>query len=634
MPHTARHGGSDDDGDGGSSDPGSITRDRGGAGAGGGGEPTVGVGEEPPAPDDAGGGLQSGDEILGDPIDVGSGPSDTTGSGGSSGGGGGGGGGSSGGGGGGGGSTTSPTRTVSGSTTLGANTTTVSTAVSETQATAPDLGDTVPAAVDSVGAGIADFREFQRETTPVQDAGRQTRGFLSNQTGIDIASERQAADRTNEIIGSQLGTSPREVRLGLRRGALDTIGSGVDTAVDAVPGDERGVAAGATALAVAEPTPFGEAALLGGSALAGIGGSTATNPEQGSDEVPDSPFVRGEIDAPSEPGSDGELPQPADPNPGGDGEISQPSDPRPGVGSELDISPTEGDDAAIQAGQGVLIDEERGDGTTISREDIVGERGDVEQDPPATRERQRRDDLDVFERDFPGRERQVIGRDGGGGDGLVSDDVPGQGTDVTTGTTAGVGFESGAGGGSPLPPLAGGTDPELDVTADAFDTIGTDDITGPDIDDGTDTGGTSGTITGTTQGIGPAEQTGTGDGTGTSDTDTDTTQRNRNRTRTATTTLSGSATIEGAADATAPDFGEPSATQDVEPNVRAAPGTSTTGQRPRRPRRPRGVDFDIGVDDADDPALVTEGDTVTNPTRSLSAVDKDLQDVFGGGDAL
>jgi hypothetical protein len=386
---------------------------------------------------------------------------------------------------------------------------------------------------------------------------------------------------------------------------------------------------------VAEPTPFGEAALLGGSALAGVGGSTLTDPEQGSDEVPDSPFVQGEIDAPSEPGSDGEIAQPSDPNPGVDGEISQPTTPEPGVASELDISPREDDDAAIQAGQGVLIDEERGDGTTISREDIVGERGDVEQDPPATRERQRRDDLDVFERDFPGRERQVIGRDGGGDDGLVSDDVPGQGTDVTTGTTGGVGFESGAAGGSPLPPLVGATDPDLDVAPDAADVSGIDDIAAPEVGDGTtDTGTPGGTITGTTQGIGIGERPDTDGGTDTGgDTDTDsgsdTTTRERNRTQ--TSLVEASATIE-AAEATPSDFGDVELNAQPREPAQAAPAIANpTSGRPRRPRRPRAPETDREPQEPDVETLVTEGDTVTNPTRSLSAVDEDLQEVFDSG---
>lgn len=676
-------GGSDDSGGGGGSggsDPGSVTRDRGGAGAGGGGEPTAGLGSgddgsggggidpsDTPAAgtiDSGGGGLQDPDPILGPPSGGGGGSSGGGSSGGSSGGGGGGGssggsgGGSSGGGGGG---TTSPspapepepdpTRTVTGSATLGANTTTVSSAVSETQATAPDLGESVPRATDAVFEFGADVREFQAETTPVEDAGRQTREFFG------LPSEANLSQQANEALaGGRLTDSvdvpgpagaggtgrtpttartPREARLGLRRGALDTIGSGVDTAVDAVPGDERGVAAGATALAVAEPTPFGEAALLGGSAAAGIGGSTLTDPDQGSQPVPRSPFTDSEIDAPSEPGSDGEVAQPSDPNPGVDGEISQPTTPEPGVASELDISPSDDDDAAIRAGQGVLIDEDGDtDAPTITRDDLVDDRGTPDQDPPGTRERQRRDDLDVFERDFPGRERQVIGRGGGGEDGLVSDDVPGQGTDVTTGTTDGVGGELDTAGGSPLPPLIGATDPDLDVAPDAADVSGIDDLAAPEVGDGTtDTGTPGGTITGTTQGIGVGERPDTDGDTDTGgDTDTDsgsdTTTRERNRIQ--TSLVEASATIE-AAEATPSDIGDVELNAQPREPATATPGLATPNSgRPRRPRRPRAPEFDREPQEPDVETLVTEGDTVTNPTRSLSAVDEDLQEVFDG----
>jgi hypothetical protein len=692
MPHTARHGGSDDNDDGGS-DPGSVTRDRGGAGAGGGGEPTVGVGEEPPAPDDSGGGLQSGDEILGDATDVGGGSSGGGSSGGSSGGGGGGGGG---------GSTTSPTRTVSGSTTLGANATTVSTEITETQATAPDLGESVPSAAGAVSEFGAGVREFQRETTPVQDAGRQTRGFLSNQTGIDIASEQQAADRTNEIIGSQLGTSPREARLGLRRGALDTIGSGVDTAVDAVPGDERGVAAGATALAVAEPTPFGEAALLGGSALAGVGGSTLTDPEQGSQPVPRSPVVESEIDAPTEPaedqpaevdapdrpqGSRSEIDQPTDPDPGV-GEVDQPMDPEPGVDSELGVDTTgeQESDAGIRASGQLLereeqLDEDEGDddlGPDIDpfdrsdrrlfdqRREFGDDIGGMADDRPAVDpdSAESRQDIgsgiaeggepevrgsdaesfssrgfgdvsgteldptptDTFGRDFRGRERQVIGRDTDTPD-LVSDDITGLGTDPASGAPTEVGA------GSPAPPLVGATDPDMDVAPDAADATGIDDIAAPEVGDGTtDTGTPGGTITGTTQGIGVGERPDTDGDTDTgTDTDSgsDTTTRARNRPQ--TSLVEASATIE-AAEATPSDLGDLELNAQPREPAQAAPAIANpTSGRPRRPRRPRAPETDREPQEPDVETLVTEGDTVTNPTRSLSAVDEDLQEVFDSG---
>jgi hypothetical protein len=460
---------------------------------------------------------------------------------------------------------------------------------------------------------VGEFREFQRETTPVEDAGRQTRNFLG------LPSEAEAAATTNQAIADTAGTSPRQARLDARSAALRGVDEGVDTAVDAVPGDERGVAAGATALAVAEPTPFGEAALFGASAAAGLGGSTLTDPDQGSELVPASPFGGAEIDAPTEPGRPREVDAPARPQ-GSRPEIDAPSDADVGVDSELDVGDGTGTDAGIQLGsQGVVLDEDGdSDAPTISREDLVEDRGAPEQDPPSTRERQRRDDLDVFERDFPGRENQVIGRDTGTE--FVSDPVSGQGVDPTTGAPTDIG----AGSGSPTPPLVADAGPDQ-----AADTFG-----GVDLETGFTPG--SDTDTSPTQ-----EPTPTQDSPPATDTppttnttpDTDTTPDTTPGSGTATGTtnaietafIEASTTLEGA-DATG--FGEPNLNAQPQQPATAAPAvTSPSTGRPRR-RRPRVPDTDREPQTPAFETLVTEGETVTNPTQSLSAVDEDLQEVF------
>jgi hypothetical protein len=549
-------------------------------------------------------------------------------------------GGSSGGGSGGGGSTTPPTRTVTRSTTLDGALAQPSSAVTDAAAEF----DPVDAAAPFTGAAVVadaardaqrsdpaqEFREFQRETTPVEDAGRQTRQFLG------LPSEAELSQQANEALaggrptgsldvpgpagaGGTGGTpttarTPRELRLDARSAALRGVDEGVGTAVDAVPGDERGVAAGATALALAEPTPFGEAALFGASAAAGLGGSTLTDPDQGSELVPESPFGGAEIDAPTEPGRPREVDAPARPQ-GSRPEIDAPSDADVGVDSELDVGDGTGSDAGIQLGaQGVVLDEDGdSDAPTISREDLVEDRGAPEQDPPSTRERQRRDDLGVFERDFPGRENQVIGRDTGTE--FVSDPVSGQGVDPTTGAPTDIG----AGSGSPTPPLVADAGP--DQAADTFG--GVDLETG--FTPGSDTDATPTQDTPPTTDSPPTTDT-TADSDTTPNSDTST----GGDTATATSLVEASATID-AAEATPSDFGDVELNAQPREPATATPGIAnpTTG-RPRRPRRPRAPEFDREPQEPDLDTIVTEGETVTNPTQSLSAVDEDLQEVFDG----
>ena len=604
---------------------------------------------------------------------------------------------SGGGGGGGGGSTSpSPTRTVSGSTTLDS---TLTQPVSTVREAAPSF-EPIDAAAPFTGAAVVagaaqglqqsdpaqDFRQFQRNTTPIEDAGRGTRQFLSRQSGVGIPTTQEAATEANEAIGGVAGTSPREARLDARSAALRGVDSGVDTAVDAVPGDERGVAAGATALAVAEPTPFGEAALFGASAAAGLGGSTLTNPDQGSQEVPRSPFGGAEVDAPTDPtgqrpvevdvpdeppGTDGEVAQPDSPTID-DPEVAQPDDPTVGIDSELDTGDGTGTDAGIQLAPTGQLRERPEDEAEEDADDDLGP--DI--DPFDRSDRrlfdQRRefgDDIGGMAEDGPtvdpdsAESRQDIGGGiaEGGEPGVRGSDAesfsergfgdvsgteldpnptdtfgrfgvrfPGDGADAVQqpeldSPTDAVDQPVGSGAGSGTTPLAPGgldTDPLSDGATP--DTQG-----GVDLDTGftprSDTDATP------TQDAPPTQDSPpTTDTTPDSDTAPDSDTGTGSGTATATSLVEASATID-AVEATPSDFGDVELNAQPREAATATPGIANpTSGRPRRPRRPRAPDFDREPQAPDFDTLVTEGETVTNPTQSLSAVDEDLQEVFDG----
>jgi hypothetical protein len=452
----------------------------------------------------------------------------------------------------------------------------------------------------------------------------------------------------------------------------------VDTAVDAVPGDERGVVAGATALAVAEPTPFGEAALFAGSAAAGLGGSTLTNPEQGSQEIPRSPFGGSEVDAPTEPtgqrpvevdvpdepaGTDGEVAQPDSPNID-DPEVAQPDDPTVGIDSELDTDDGTGTDAGIQLGPTGQLRERPEEDTDKDADDDLGP--DI--DPFDRSDRrlfdQRRefgDDIGGMAEDGPDVDpdsadsRQDIGSGiGGRGEAGI------RGSDAESFSDRGFGDVSGTeldpnptdtfgrfGVRFPGDGADGTQQPELDSPADAAGQpassgvggdatplvpsgLDSDPLAGgatPDTEGGVDldTGFTTDSTTDTTPDNTP-------DNTPDTSPDTDTTPDNSRGSGSGngTALVKASASLTGA-DATAPSLDEFNRLeQQREPTQATAPIANPTSGRPRRPRRPRTPEFDREPQEPDLDTLVTEGETVTNPTRSLSAVDEDLQEVFDG----
>jgi len=338
---------------------------------------------------------------------------------------------------------------------------------SDTDSQAPGVVDRARGVVGRAGDAVQDVREFQRDTTPVEDAGQTVRDRLG------IPGEGELAASANERIADALGTSPREARLDVREAATDTAGDAVGAAADAVPGGRDTLAGAAAVGAVAEPTPVGEALVFGSAAAGGLAGSTASDPEQGEELVPESPFDGPEIDAPEEPGGQSselgvgegrateELPVPAG---DGRGELAVPTD---GDTSTPDLTAAE---SVFGRQRGRSREQQDGDTTIIDPDDIIEEPREPEQDPPSTRERQRRDDLDVFERDFPTGESTVIGRETEGSEPEVDTDGPTveMGDPATTASSTPTSFDivGGRGGGDAdtgLPDII--TEPETGADA-------------------------------------------------------------------------------------------------------------------------------------------------------------------------
>lgn len=221
--------------------------------------------------------------------------------------------------------------------------------VSEAYDSSRDLGEVLSdnPVQNLLGFG-ASIRGWQQNTTPVEDAGERARenfgastalgatplgaavsaassqdagSPLSGVTGISLSPEETLAQEANKRIAGLTGMSPREARLTVRGAATEAVGTATQPFTDAAGEvtatsneqasqsleDRRGAltdsraAALATAVALAEPTPFGEALLLGGGAALGIGGATASGTEQGENPVPASPFSnRNEIDVPED----------------------------------------------------------------------------------------------------------------------------------------------------------------------------------------------------------------------------------------------------------------------------------------------------------------------------------------------
>jgi hypothetical protein len=449
--------------------------------------------------------------------------------------------------------------------------------------------DAASDAAAAVGQFGQDAREFQRETTPVEDAGAAVRDRLGLPSESDLAAD------ANELIGEAAGgTTPREARLRARGEAITGLNEGADAVTEAVPGGRDTLTGAAVVAAAAEPTPIGEALLFGGATAGALGGSAASNPEQGDELVPASPFTQSEIDAPSDPatqqseldvadGTDaGEIGLPDDLTTlGGADELPTPTDPAP-QSAELDVPTSDGRDLS-----------------TIRAAQLIGRQEGRESDPSPDRFRRDRDDelQEILSGGGTLGEIEESGEptvDDGGGQ---FEQVPEDFTSRPTGfegfepadsgvaeptfpeTDPGTGLGSGGTQTPTLPPLgrqdtpAAGDVPEQGQPTGQ--TPGTDVFTTPDID--IDTDFDFGVDQPTPTRPRPDFDTPTPP-----DTSTDTPNR----------------------------FGEPDPT--------GTPPDQPTGQRPRRPRRlPR---FDDDSDDDEEPAFLVQTDAASIDS-GISGVD-------------
>ena len=377
---------------------------------------------------------------------------------------------------------------------------------SQPEDTAPDQPSAVDRARETLadaGQQLAEFganaREFQRETTPVEDAGAEIRDRLG------LASESELAAEANDLIGDAVGTTPREARLRARGEAITGLSEGADAVEDTVPGGRDTLTGAAVVAAAAEPTPVGEALLFGGATAGALGGSAASNPEQGDQLVPESPVTQREIDAPSDPATDrseldvadgtdaGEIGLPDDLTTlGGTDEISTPTDPAP-QSAELDVPTGQGRDlSTLRAAQ--LIGRQQGrqrdsgtDGFRRDRDDELqeilsggGTLGQIEESGEPSVE----DGADGFEQvpeDFTSRPT--------GFEGFEPADT-GVGEPTFPETDPGTGVGSGGTQTPPLPPAGRqdtpGASDGVGQGQPTGQTPGADVFTTPDIDIGTD----------------------------------------------------------------------------------------------------------------------------------------------------
>ena len=247
--------------------------------------------------------------------------------------------------------------------------------VTEAYNSGRDLGEiAADDPVDAVMGFGEEAREWQRETTPVQDAGDRTREALSQLINVDIPTEEEAAEEANRRIANLFNSqTPREQRLQARGEIIDTTEdtteaaaeitgqAGSDTARrtqqannDPLSGRNTAILVGAAALA--EPTPIGEAIVLGGAAGVGAGAATASGTTQGDERVPDSPISNREVEKPDEPaGSNSELDAPqSEDEIGSQSEVTVPEGQRRVSPSELGL-PDDTFERAQQSEQEVEI---------------------------------------------------------------------------------------------------------------------------------------------------------------------------------------------------------------------------------------------------------------------------------------
>ena len=303
---------------------------------------------------------------------------------------------------------------------------------------------------------------------------------------------------------------------------VSDVAGGVDRVSDTLPGATgTAFAAGAGLAAVPEPTPAteisggaiaGGAALVGGGILASRalrdrGGEVGIGERVGNElEVGQSRQDVTEVEPGTRVGSELE--------PG----ATSPVPTEVGVGSTVSSSEVDvpsGTDSGLDdvlGTTGVQIGREEGvdDGTTITRDDLIGEQPDIDQPGPSIREQQRREDLTAPERDFPTGESAVIGRQ-------TASEIADSVQEPSVETTA-TGFGTGVGFGQGTDPFLGGgefDDEPADGTIErpvGGTGVRPDALTGPTTepdtptDVGTGTEPIGGTGTGTDTGTEPVQE--------------------------------------------------------------------------------------------------------------------------------
>ena len=400
---------------------------------------------------------------------------------------------------------------------------------------------------------------------------------------------------------------------------VSDVTGGVDRVSDTLPGATgTAFAAGAGLAAVPEPTPATEisgGAIAGGAALVGGGILASRALRNRGGEVGVGERVRNELDVGEsrrdvtevEPGANriSEL------EPG----TTSPVPTEVGIGSTVAGSevavPTDsgtGLDDTFGA-TGVQIGREEGvdDGTTITRDDLIGEQPDIEQPGPSIREQQRREDLTAPEREFPTGESAVIGRQ-------TASEIADAVQEPSVETTA-TGFGTGVGFGQATDPFLGGGEFDDEPAAGTIERP----VGGTGVRPDALTGPTTEPDAPTDAGTGTGTDSGTGSGTGTEPVQ---------EPFTATTVVNdvlGTQPQTEAVETIGEAFANPEVTAFESPTVEAtAPGTGVGNGTGRRPRDP-----DIEEEFDEEPVPVGFGFNADDIDSGLLSGSEAADDVFG-----
>jgi hypothetical protein len=274
----------------------------------------------------------------------------------------------------------------------------------QAQQAVDDLGERVD--LDGVRDAFDDAAEVVPDPGPRESARAvsDTSSSLTDRFTAGVVAGAPSQPLLGPEGAQNTGQTPRQMSADQNDDACGA--SGDFTAEDAL-------ALGAAGIVTPEPvTSVGGGVLVGGAALA-LGASAVAN--RGEIDTPESgDFIgaggtTGELEA----GDDATqtLTREIDTGEAGVTEIEPGQfvpDSEVGTPTDADSSELLVPEATqlVQQQQQVIEEDPR----QINPGDIDDPFGEIEQDPPSTRERQRRDDLDVFERDFPTGGSAVIGQ--------------------------------------------------------------------------------------------------------------------------------------------------------------------------------------------------------------------------------